>query len=329
MSFITNKNKFPPQKNNNPVFSFDKKEEESIIEDKVEKLEIQKLKKEKLNINEIIREISKLEKENEKLKKYKKKNNCKCKEDKCKEDKCKEDKCKEDKCKEDKCKDCCESIIKQILTSLIFFLKGQNNKIVIDANIILIFKNGTTEKFDSNQKITLELINNSIKISSEGKMCLICIESIAYISIQPFKDLILSKSFIYDELNCESSCSSNMSNFIKEILKSNLKFEINGVIVNLDDEYCTLIHDSSVILLLRNNGTIDIFFPCNIYQVCTLTDPPPPPLTCTFRTVTQGGWGSPPNGNNPGGILANNFPNTGFIIGNNTRSIKFSTQPSV
>ena len=314
MSFITNKNKFPPQKNNNPVFSFDKKEEESIIEDKVEKLEIQKLKKEKLNINEIIREISKLEKENEKLKKYKKKNNCKC---------------KEDKCKEDKCKDCCESIIKQILTSLIFFLKGQNNKIVIDANIILIFKNGTTEKFDSNQKITLELINNSIKISSEGKMCLICIESIAYISIQPFKDLILSKSFIYDELNCESSCSSNMSNFIKEILKSNLKFEINGVIVNLDDEYCTLIHDSSVILLLRNNGTIDIFFPCNIYQVCTLTDPPPPPLTCTFRTVTQGGWGSPPNGNNPGGILANNFPNTGFIIGNNTRSIKFSTQPSV
>lgn len=54
-------------------------------------------------------------------------------------------------------------------------------------------------------------------------------------------------------------------------------------------------------------------------------DPPPPPSNCTdpgeFRTQTQGGWGAPPHGGNPGTYLHDNFsgafPN-GVTIGCST-----------
>ncbi|MGZ3861295.1 MAG: lectin-like domain-containing protein [Flavisolibacter sp.] len=59
----------------------------------------------------------------------------------------------------------------------------------------------------------------------------------------------------------------------------------------------------------------------NEHGVCIVTPPPPPPPpTCgQLKTVTQGGWGAPPRGSNPGAYLrdhfASAFPN-GVTIGN-------------
>jgi hypothetical protein len=58
----------------------------------------------------------------------------------------------------------------------------------------------------------------------------------------------------------------------------------------------------------------------------------PEPDVCMFRTQTQGGWGSPPNGNNPGAYLQANFaaafPN-GLEIGCNNRKLRLTSAQAV
>lgn len=58
---------------------------------------------------------------------------------------------------------------------------------------------------------------------------------------------------------------------------------------------------------------------------------PPPTDNFTTETVTQGGWGAPPSGNNPGMLLKNNFsivyPN-GVTIGGNF-TIKFTSAAAI
>jgi len=53
--------------------------------------------------------------------------------------------------------------------------------------------------------------------------------------------------------------------------------------------------------------------------------------TSTFSgcTVTQGGWGSTPHGNNPGAFLAAHFPGAGETIGGSPFFLSFSTAASV
>lgn len=56
------------------------------------------------------------------------------------------------------------------------------------------------------------------------------------------------------------------------------------------------------------------------YNLTCCEPPEPPPEDCDeqFRTQTQGGWGSTPQGNNPGQYLADNFATcfpTGIVIG--------------
>ncbi len=60
--------------------------------------------------------------------------------------------------------------------------------------------------------------------------------------------------------------------------------------------------------------------------------PPPPPPTCSFRTQTQGGWGSRPNGSNPGSLLAANFSavfGSGVTIGSGTMTLTFTSATAV
>jgi hypothetical protein len=58
----------------------------------------------------------------------------------------------------------------------------------------------------------------------------------------------------------------------------------------------------------------------------------PDPGICMFRTQTQGGWGSSPNGNNPGAYLQANFaaafPN-GLEIGCNNRKLRLTSAEAV
>lgn len=61
---------------------------------------------------------------------------------------------------------------------------------------------------------------------------------------------------------------------------------------------------------LWTNGTANASQnPCQEYfQYCRQECPPPPPADCgQLRTQTPGGWGAPPNGNNPGVYLHANF----------------------
>lgn len=62
--------------------------------------------------------------------------------------------------------------------------------------------------------------------------------------------------------------------------------------------------------------------------ICTVTNQ----RTGTpFTTFTQGGWGAPPNGNNPGALLAANFATvypTGVAIGG-TKKLKFTSAAAI
>ena len=64
---------------------------------------------------------------------------------------------------------------------------------------------------------------------------------------------------------------------------------------------------------------------------CPVEEDPEPDI-CMFRTQTQGGWGSPPNGNNPGAYLQANFsaafPN-GLTIGCNNRKLTLTSSQAV
>lgn len=54
--------------------------------------------------------------------------------------------------------------------------------------------------------------------------------------------------------------------------------------------------------------------------------PPPPPFTgCT---VTQGGWGAAPHGNNPGAFLYAHFPSGGVVIGG-LNTLTFTTPQAI
>ncbi|NEN24431.1 hypothetical protein G3O08_13045, partial [Cryomorpha ignava] len=53
---------------------------------------------------------------------------------------------------------------------------------------------------------------------------------------------------------------------------------------------------------------------CQVWKECIVNQPPMPLMCEGFRTQTQGGWGSSPNGGNPGAYLHANF-GTGFPSG--------------
>ena len=81
-------------------------------------------------------------------------------------------------------------------------------------------------------------------------------------------------------------------------------------------------------------------FACEVIGTFTIDCPPPgdDPDTgtddspCAFRTQTQGGWGSPGNGNNPGAYrnahFANAFPN-GLTIGCGNRRLRLTSAAAV
>jgi len=51
-----------------------------------------------------------------------------------------------------------------------------------------------------------------------------------------------------------------------------------------------------------------------------------------FVTYTQGGWGAPPNGNNPGALLAAKFSTVypgGSVSVGGTKKLKFTSQPAI
>jgi len=59
--------------------------------------------------------------------------------------------------------------------------------------------------------------------------------------------------------------------------------------------------------------------------------PPPPPACDNFTTYTQGGWGAPPSGSNPGALLAGNFATLypgGVIIGG-CKTLKFTSAAAI
>jgi hypothetical protein len=78
-----------------------------------------------------------------------------------------------------------------------------------------------------------------------------------------------------------------------------------------------------------SNGS---FFP-NEHKIC-FPPPPPPPSKCgQLRTQTPGGWGAPPNGNNPGVYLhakfAKAFPN-GLTVGRTPNyNVKFTSAQAI
>jgi hypothetical protein len=81
-------------------------------------------------------------------------------------------------------------------------------------------------------------------------------------------------------------------------------------------------------------GSNGSFFP-NEHKVCILPPPPPPvPPTCgQLRTQTPGGWGAPPNGNNPGTYLhakfAQAFP-LGLTVGRTGGyTVKFTSAQAI
>lgn len=56
----------------------------------------------------------------------------------------------------------------------------------------------------------------------------------------------------------------------------------------------------------------------------------PPAPACTFRTQTQGGWGSSPSGNNPGAFLAANWSRLGtVVIGTGSSARTFTSASAV
>ena len=104
-------------------------------------------------------------------------------------------------------------------------------------------------------------------------------------------------------------------------------------LADLTDCYC--IAPNALVKLFDDNGDpvqLDLAWPDATYfsgssgaaylDFCTVEcdDPPPPSGDCVgeFHTISQGGWGSPPNGNNPGVYLhahfADAFPD-GLTIG--------------
>jgi uncharacterized repeat protein (TIGR01451 family) len=60
-----------------------------------------------------------------------------------------------------------------------------------------------------------------------------------------------------------------------------------------------------LVIAANTSQSNDAFKVARIETSCA--PPPPPTAPCTFRTQTQGGWGSSPSGNNPGAFLAQHF----------------------
>ncbi len=260
-----------------------------------------------------------------------------------------------------KCK-CCGDIVKSTLLSLITYMGSSGNTFPsLDAIVTIIFKTGKSETFTlSVEDNPMQIIDDSIQIFDNPTLtiCMICLDSIAFINIEPYpllrihNDLTRIPSMAADNIdntnNCSKcDCSKTMYNFIndqvlisKDLTLPNIdKIEINGIPVpNLDDWLSSNIlvnNEKTIILLDPKTGDFNILFPCNIYEICIEDPPPPPPpppIGCSFRTYTQGGWASPPSGNNAGMILQDNFTTvfpTGFLIGLNTRGLQFNASTNV
>jgi hypothetical protein len=82
-------------------------------------------------------------------------------------------------------------------------------------------------------------------------------------------------------------------------------------------------------VLMRVDG---IFVSQDLYQDNIVEVVVPPAPTGPFTTVTQGGWGAPPHGNNPGAILLANFSKVypaGYVRIGGNYTLTFTSQPAI
>jgi hypothetical protein len=82
-------------------------------------------------------------------------------------------------------------------------------------------------------------------------------------------------------------------------------------------------------VLMRVDG---IFTSNDLYQDNIVEVVVPPAPTGPFTTVTQGGWGAPPHGNNPGAILLANFSKVypaGYVRIGGNYTLTFTSQPAI